>query len=55
VKQGDRQRAGTGLGLAICRGFVTALGGKIVAANRSDRSGAIFTITFPNPEKDKAA
>ncbi len=51
VKQGDRQRAGTGLGLAICRGFVDALGGKIAAANRADRSGAIFTITFSNPEK----
>jgi two-component system sensor histidine kinase KdpD len=55
VKQGDRQRAGTGLGLAICRGFVEALGGKIVAANRADRSGAIFTITFPNPEKGVTA
>jgi two-component system, OmpR family, sensor histidine kinase KdpD len=55
VKQGDRQRAGTGLGLAICRGFVEALGGKIVAANRADRSGAIFTITFPSPEKEMAA
>ena len=55
VKHGDRQRAGTGLGLAICRGFVDALGGKIVAANRADRSGAIFTITFPNPEKGAAA
>ena len=54
VKQGDRQRAGTGLGLAICRGFVTALGGKIVAANRADRSGAIFTITFPYHEKELA-
>ncbi len=54
VKQGDRQRAGTGLGLAICRGFVEALGGKVVAANRVDRSGAIFTITFPNPEKTEA-
>ena len=55
VKQGDRQRAGTGLGLAICRGFVTAIGGKIVAANRADRSGAIFTITFPYHEKELAA
>jgi two-component system sensor histidine kinase KdpD len=54
IKQGDRQRGGTGLGLAICRGFVTALGGKIVAANRSDRSGAIFTITFPFREKELA-
>jgi two-component system sensor histidine kinase KdpD len=55
VKHGDRQRAGTGLGLAICRGFVQALGGKIVAANRADRSGAIFTITLPYKEKELAA
>jgi two-component system sensor histidine kinase KdpD len=55
VKHGDRQRAGTGLGLAICRGFVTALGGKIVARNRADRSGAIFTITLPYHEKELAA
>ncbi len=43
----DRQRAGTGLGLAICRGFVEAMGGSIVAENRRDRSGAIFTLTLP--------
>ena len=55
VKHGDRQRAGTGLGLAICRGFITALGGKVVAANRADRSGAIFTITFPYHEKELVA
>ncbi len=55
VKHGDRQRAGTGLGLAICRGFITALGGKVVAANRADRSGAIFTITFPYREKELVA
>ena len=55
VKHGDRQRAGTGLGLAICRGFVTALGGRIVAANRADRSGAIFSITFPYHEKELVA
>ena len=36
-----------GLGLAICRGFVEALGGTIEAANRTDRSGAAFTVTFP--------
>ncbi len=41
----DRQRAGTGLGLAICRGFVEAMGGMIVARNRTDRSGAVFTIS----------
>ena len=43
----DRRRVGTGLGLAICRGFVEAMGGTIVAGNRSDRSGAVFTISFP--------
>jgi two-component system sensor histidine kinase KdpD len=47
VQAGDRQRAGTGLGLAICRGFVEAQGGTIVAANRTDRSGAVFTIRLP--------
>jgi two-component system sensor histidine kinase KdpD len=43
----DRQRAGTGLGLAICRGFVEAMGGTIVARNRTDRLGAVFTIIMP--------
>ncbi len=43
----DRRRAGTGLGLAICRGFIDAMGGTIAARNRSDRSGAIFTVTLP--------
>ncbi|MBS0641235.1 MAG: GAF domain-containing protein, partial [Proteobacteria bacterium] len=46
----DRGRAGTGLGLAICRGFVEAMGGRISAANRTDRSGAMFTITLPVPD-----
>lgn len=47
VHGGDRRRAGTGLGLAICRGLVDLMGGKIQAENRSDRSGARFTILFP--------
>ncbi len=47
VQQQDRQRAGTGLGLAICRGFIAAMGGSIVAANRSDHSGAVFTVRLP--------
>ncbi len=47
IQAADRQRAGTGLGLAICRGFLEAMGGRIVGANRSDRSGAVFTITLP--------
>jgi two-component system sensor histidine kinase KdpD len=40
-------RPGTGLGLAISRGFIEAMNGNIVAANRTDKSGAVFTITLP--------
>ena len=47
VRGTDRRRPGTGLGLAICRGFVEAMHGSITAANRTDRSGAVFTITLP--------
>ena len=50
ARKGDQVRAGTGLGLAISRGFVEALGGTISAANRTDRTGAIFTISLPVPE-----
>jgi two-component system sensor histidine kinase KdpD len=49
VRKGDHVRAGTGLGLSICRGFVEAMGGTIMAANRTDRSGAVFTIRMPVP------
>lgn len=44
---GEARPAGTGLGLAICRGFVTAMGGTITAANRADAHGAVFTIVLP--------
>jgi two-component system, OmpR family, sensor histidine kinase KdpD len=47
----DQVRAGTGLGLAISRGFVEAMHGTIAAANRTDRSGAAFTITLPIPRE----
>jgi two-component system, OmpR family, sensor histidine kinase KdpD len=47
----DQVRAGTGLGLAISRGFVEAMHGTIIAANRSDRSGAMFTISLPIPRQ----
>jgi two-component system sensor histidine kinase KdpD len=47
AQKGDRVRAGTGLGLAICRGFVEAMGGTMAAANRTDRPGAVFTVTLP--------
>src|SRR5215475_9778035 len=53
VNKGDRVRPGTGLGLAIARGFVEALHGTVEAANRSDRSGAIFTIRLPIPATEK--
>jgi two-component system, OmpR family, sensor histidine kinase KdpD len=47
IRAADRQRAGTGLGLAVCRGFVEAMGGSIIAANRHDGHGAVFSITLP--------
>jgi two-component system sensor histidine kinase KdpD len=47
VQKTDQVRPGTGLGLAISRGFIEAMKGTIVAANRTDRSGAIFTIRLP--------
>ncbi len=49
AKSRDHQRAGTGLGLAISRGFIEAMGGKIIASNRMDRPGAVFTIEMPTP------
>jgi two-component system sensor histidine kinase KdpD len=49
VQKGDQVRAGTGLGLAICRGFVEAMHGTIKAANRTDRTGAVFTVRLPIP------
>jgi two-component system sensor histidine kinase KdpD len=51
----DRVRAGTGLGLAIARGFVEAMNGTISAANRTDRSGAIFAMHFPVPPQNVQA
>lgn len=47
ANKGDRVRAGPGLGLAISRGFIEAMNGTIVAGNRSDRKGAVFTIRLP--------
>ena len=51
ARKADQVRAGTGLGLAISRGFVEAMQGIITAANRTDRTGAVFTITLPIPAK----
>jgi two-component system sensor histidine kinase KdpD len=55
IEAGDRKPPGIGLGLAVCRGFVEALGGTIIAGNRPDRSGAVFTLTFPLPLADEPA
>jgi two-component system sensor histidine kinase KdpD len=53
AQKADHVRAGTGLGLAISRGFIEAMHGTITAANRPDRSGAVFTITLPIPTNVK--
>ena len=53
VQKADQVRAGTGLGLAISRGFVEAMHGTITAANRTDRSGAVFTTTLPVPAQEQ--
>ena len=51
VQKGDHVRPGTGLGLAISRGFVEAMHGRITAANRTDRKGAVITIRLPVPAR----
>jgi two-component system sensor histidine kinase KdpD len=47
VRKADHGVAGTGLGLSVARGFVESFGGSLVAGNRSDRTGAVFTMTLP--------
>jgi len=54
AQKGDHVRPGTGLGLAISRGFVEAMGGRITAANRADRKGAVITIRLPIPVGSRA-
>jgi two-component system, OmpR family, sensor histidine kinase KdpD len=54
AQKGDHVRPGTGLGLAISRGFVEAMRGTIVAANRTDRSGAVLNIRLPIPAESAA-
>ena len=41
------KETGTGLGLPICRRIVRDHGGTLRAANRTDQSGAIFSIRLP--------
>lgn len=54
ANKADHVRAGTGLGLPISRGFIEIMGGAITAANRTDRSGALMTVTLPAPAKSEA-
>ncbi len=53
VQKGDHVRPGTGLGLAISRGFIEAMAGRITAANRIDRSGAVITVRLPIPAETR--
>jgi two-component system, OmpR family, sensor histidine kinase KdpD len=53
VQKTDHVRPGTGLGHAISRGFIEAMRGKIFAANRTDRRGAVLTIRLPIPADAK--
>jgi len=46
AESGDRRPAGTGLGLAIAKGFIEAMGGTILARNRTG-GGASFTLAIP--------
>ena len=55
IRAGDQRIAGTGLGLAVCRGFVEAFGGRISAANRTDRRGAVFTVLLPAAREETAS
>lgn len=51
---GDGRPPGTGLGLTIARGFIEAQGGRIGAANRTDRPGAIVRLVAPLAARQQA-
>ena len=52
--EGSDRKGGTGLGLAIVKGFAEAMGLRVKASNRSDRSGACFTLHIPEAHLRKA-
>src|SRR5262249_22903067 len=54
-KGGPIGGAGPSLELEISRVFIKATHGPITAANRTDRSGAVFTIRLPIPAKTQRA
>jgi signal transduction histidine kinase len=43
---------GSGLGLAICKGIIEHHRGSITATNRTDGSGAVFTLRFPIAQQE---
>jgi two-component system, OmpR family, sensor histidine kinase KdpD len=47
IEGSDRKVGGTGLGLAIVKAFAEAMGMGVVAANRTDETGAQFALVFP--------
>ena len=46
---------GTGLGLSICYGIVREHGGEIIAANRANGKGAVFTVRIPMRSQSDSA
>nr|WP_286207648.1 sensor histidine kinase KdpD [Hephaestia sp. MAHUQ-44] len=53
--EGSDRTGGTGLGLAIVKDFAEAMGLSVSAANRGDRSGASFSIRFPEDRIRKSS
>jgi two-component system sensor histidine kinase KdpD len=45
--EGSDRKGGAGLGLAIVKAFADAMGATVLASNRGDNRGAIFTLVFP--------
>ncbi|HZC37187.1 MAG TPA: DUF4118 domain-containing protein [Sphingomicrobium sp.] len=52
---GSDRKGGAGLGLAIVKAFAEAMGGQVLASNRDDHAGAVFTLVFPKALVVKAA
>ena len=51
VDKSRTRPGGTGLGLAIVKNLTHVLGGDVTAENRRG-GGAVFTVTFPNPDHE---
>lgn len=46
-------RPGSGMGLTLAAKLIEAQGGRIIAANRRDRSGAVFSVLLPIAQRNK--